>query len=168
MTPMLSGHFSIFGLVFLVLKSLLGIATQWSLVKFAFMTLKLRSRVFFKYIKLGLFPTDTAPYVRFSGNQALQSHYMNISQGRDGGCLPYTKSFQKIQLESKWNMTFQVISIKKTSVSNRTSEKVMSFCSKCSKQKFVFHFNEVTFDTTCLEGFRRNFLGENGFDLCKW
>ena len=125
---MLSGHFSIFGLVFLVLKSLLGIATQWSHVKFAFMTLKLRRRVFFKYIKLGLFPTDTAPYASFSGNQALQSHYMNISQGRDHRlCWPYTKSFQKIQLESKWNMTFQVIPIKKTSVTNRISEKV-TFC----------------------------------------
>ena len=30
MTPRLSGHFSIFGLVFFVLKSLLGIARQWS------------------------------------------------------------------------------------------------------------------------------------------
>ena len=79
--------------------------------------------MFFKYIELGIFPTDTAPYSSFSGNQALQSHYMNISQGRDCGCLPYTKSFQKIQLESKWNMTFQVIPIKKTSVSNRISEK---------------------------------------------
>ena len=68
---------------------------------------------YFKYIKLALFPTDTAPYGSFSGNQALQSHYMNISQGRDRSCLPYTKSFQKIQLESKWNMTFQVIPIKK-------------------------------------------------------
>ena len=30
MTPRLSGHFSMFGLVFFVLKSLLGIARQWS------------------------------------------------------------------------------------------------------------------------------------------
>ena len=30
MTPTLSGHISIFGLVFVVLKSLLGIARQWS------------------------------------------------------------------------------------------------------------------------------------------
>ena len=30
MTPRLSGHFSIFGLVFFVLKSLLRIARQWS------------------------------------------------------------------------------------------------------------------------------------------
>ena len=78
---------------------------------------------FFKYIKLGLFATDTAPYISFSGNQALQSHYVNISRGRDRSCLPYAKSFQKIQLASKWNMTFQVIPIKKTSVSNRISEK---------------------------------------------
>ena len=43
MTPRLSGHFSIFGLVFFVLKSLLGIATQWSRDKFAILTLKPRS-----------------------------------------------------------------------------------------------------------------------------
>ena len=29
MTPRLSGHFSIFGLVFFVFKSLLGIARRW-------------------------------------------------------------------------------------------------------------------------------------------
>ena len=48
--------FSIFVLVFFVLKSLLGIATQWSHVKFAFMTLKLRSRVFLNTSNLGYFP----------------------------------------------------------------------------------------------------------------
>ena len=45
MTSRLSGHFSIFGLVFLVLKSLLGIARQWSGEKLATLTLKPRSRV---------------------------------------------------------------------------------------------------------------------------
>ena len=39
-TPRLSGHVSIFGLVFFVFKSLLGIARQWSLEKSALMTLK--------------------------------------------------------------------------------------------------------------------------------
>ena len=43
MIPRLSGHFSIFGVVFFVLKSLLGIARQWSLEKFAILTLKPRS-----------------------------------------------------------------------------------------------------------------------------
>ena len=41
MTPRLSGHFSIFGLVFFVLKSLPGIARQWSPEKFAVLSLKL-------------------------------------------------------------------------------------------------------------------------------
>ena len=45
MTPRLSGHFSIFGLVFFVLKSLLGIARQWSREKFAILSLKPRSHV---------------------------------------------------------------------------------------------------------------------------
>ena len=42
MTPRLSGHFFIFGLV---LKSLLGIERQWSREKFAILTPKPRSHV---------------------------------------------------------------------------------------------------------------------------
>ena len=45
MTPRLSGHFSIFGLIFFVLKSLLGIARQWSRKKIEILTLKPRSHV---------------------------------------------------------------------------------------------------------------------------
>ena len=45
MASRLSGHFSIFGLVFFVLKSLLGIARQWSRENFAISTLKPRSHV---------------------------------------------------------------------------------------------------------------------------
>ena len=45
MTPMLSGHTSIFGLVFLLLKSLLGIARQQSRQKVAILPLKPRSYV---------------------------------------------------------------------------------------------------------------------------
>ena len=45
MTPRLSGHFSIFGLVFFALKSVLEIARQWSREKFAILTLKPRSHV---------------------------------------------------------------------------------------------------------------------------
>ena len=45
LTPGLSGYFSIFALVFIVSKSLLGIARQWSLEKFALLSLKPRSHV---------------------------------------------------------------------------------------------------------------------------
>ena len=45
MTPKLSGHFSIFGLVFFVLNSLLEITRQWSRAIFAILTLKHRSQV---------------------------------------------------------------------------------------------------------------------------
>ena len=45
MTPRLSDHFSIFGLVVFVLKSLLGIERQLSREKFAILTLKPRSHV---------------------------------------------------------------------------------------------------------------------------
>jgi len=59
-TPRLSGPFSIFGLVFFVLKSLLGIARQWSWKKLTILSLKSRSHVrILKYrtwaiIKIGL------------------------------------------------------------------------------------------------------------------
>ena len=43
MTPKLSGHISIFSLVFFVLKSLLGIVIQWSREKFVILTLTPRS-----------------------------------------------------------------------------------------------------------------------------
>ena len=43
MTSRLSGHFSIFGLVFSGLKSLPGIARLWSREKFAILSLKPRS-----------------------------------------------------------------------------------------------------------------------------
>ena len=45
MTLRLSGHFSTFGLVFFVLKSLLGIARQWSRKKFAISSVKPQSHV---------------------------------------------------------------------------------------------------------------------------
>ena len=45
MTLRLSGHFSTFCLVFFVLKSLLGIARQWSLDKFPILALRPRSHV---------------------------------------------------------------------------------------------------------------------------
>ena len=45
MNPRLSGHFSTFGLVFFVLKSVLVIVRQWSREKLAILTLKPRSHV---------------------------------------------------------------------------------------------------------------------------
>ena len=47
MTPRLSGHFSVFSLIFFVLKSPLGIARQWSREQFATLSLKPRSHVRF-------------------------------------------------------------------------------------------------------------------------
>ena len=57
MTPRFSGHFSIFGLVFFVLKSLLRIARQWRSEKFGILSLKLSLGVMleFEYIERGLF-----------------------------------------------------------------------------------------------------------------
>ena len=58
MIPRLSGHFSIFGLVFFVFNSLLGIVRQWTREKSAILALKPWGHV--KYIKLGLLPSYTA------------------------------------------------------------------------------------------------------------
>ena len=45
MTPRLYSHFPLFGLVFFLLKTLLGIAGQWGREKFAILSLKPRSHV---------------------------------------------------------------------------------------------------------------------------
>ena len=55
MTPRLSGYSSIFGSVFFVLNSPLGIARQWRREKFATLSLKPRSHVrIFILIERGL------------------------------------------------------------------------------------------------------------------
>ena len=61
MTPRLSGHFSIFDLVFFVLKSLLGIARQWSRKKkIAILSIKPWGRVrILLYIVRGSFSVYT-------------------------------------------------------------------------------------------------------------
>ena len=66
------------------------------------------------------------------------------------GCLPFTKIFQKIRLESKWRTTFWVVPLK-ISGSNGTSEKVvLFFWTEYSKRNFASHFVKAIFDT----GFR--------------
>ena len=45
MTPRLSGNYSIFGVVFFVLKSLPGIVRQWSRETFVILFLKPRSHI---------------------------------------------------------------------------------------------------------------------------
>ena len=41
-------------------------------------------------------------------------------------CLPFTKSFPKIQLGSKWNSTFYVVPTENLSGSDGTSEKIVT------------------------------------------
>ena len=57
----LSGHFSIFGLIFFVQKSRLGFARQWSREKFAILTLKPRS-----HVKVLIYRTSAIMAVRAS------------------------------------------------------------------------------------------------------
>ena len=51
MTPRLSGHFSIFSLVFFVLKSFLGIASPWSRKNLLFFPISLGAMLEFQYIE---------------------------------------------------------------------------------------------------------------------
>ena len=62
MTQRLSVHFSLFGLVFFVLKPLLGIARQWNREKFAILTPKLRShvRILIVYSNVGYFYVESS------------------------------------------------------------------------------------------------------------
>ena len=64
MTRRLSGHFSIFGLVLFVLKSLLGIATQRSGEKFAILIPKPRS-----HVKILIYQTWAITTVERGGGQ---------------------------------------------------------------------------------------------------
>ena len=60
----------------------------------------------------------------------------NIERSRvSQGCLPFTKSFRKIRLGSKWNSTFWVIPAENLRGSNGTSEKIVLFF-------FVFFFSD--------------------------
>ena len=75
------------------------------------------------------------------------------------------KSFQKIRLESRWNVplgSFQ----RKISGSNGTSEKVVLFFrTEYSKRKFVFDFFKAIFDTSFRPS--RSFFGKwNWFVQC--
>ena len=56
MTPRLSGHISIIGLAFFVLKSLLEIARQWNREKFAILFVKPRSHVRIVMLNVGYWP----------------------------------------------------------------------------------------------------------------
>ena len=62
MTPRLSGHFSIFGLVFCVLKSIKGISRQWSGEKLQFWPLSLEVMLGLLYIECGLLRTRLLPF----------------------------------------------------------------------------------------------------------
>ena len=70
--PRLSGHFSFFGLVFFVLKSLLGIARQWSLEKFAILTLKPRS-----HTRISIYRTYFCKWgFKFSARESKEKSWM--------------------------------------------------------------------------------------------
>ena len=66
------------------------------------------------------------------GRKQLPSNKAACKQNRhkhrhgDLGCLPFTKRFREIRLESKWNTTFWVVQ-QKISGNNERSEKVVLF-----------------------------------------
>ena len=83
------------------------------------------------------------PYIR---NNLIMT-LLFIADG-NWGCLPFTKSFREIQLESNRNTTFRVVSVKNF-WKHGTSEKVGLFSqSEYSKRKYVFYFFKAIFDTS--------------------
>ena len=83
--PRLSGHFSFFGLVFFVLKSLLGIARQWSLEKFAILTLKPRS-----HVRILTYRMSLCTFVNEVSNLA------RVRARKSPGCVPILWAMQVI------------------------------------------------------------------------
>ena len=167
MTPRLSGHFSIIGLVFLVLKSLLGIATQWSHVKFAFMTLKLRSHVFLNTSNLGYFPLT-------------QHHTLVSLVTKPSSLITWTYHevetavvyhMQKVSRKSSWQANgtwlFRSFQLKKllwaTEFLKRKGN-VFLFQMFQAEIRVPFHRSHLWYQ---FQAFVAVFW-ENGFDLCKW
>ena len=74
----------------------------------------------------------STPVRKFRGHavqiKVASERSQNIEQSRvSQGCLPFTKSFRKIRLGSKWNSTFWVIPAENLRGSNGTSEKIVLF-----------------------------------------
>ena len=78
MTPRLSDHFSIFGLVLFVLKSILRIARQWNRKKFAFLTQKPQSHVRKKNM-------ETSSKTDFAHFLSLDAQKLWVAQNGGGG-----------------------------------------------------------------------------------
>ena len=83
----LSCHFSTFGLVFFVLKSLLGIARQWSLEKFAILTLKPRS-----HVRILTYRMSLCTFVNEVSNLA------RVRARKSPGCVPILWAMQVIYM----------------------------------------------------------------------
>ena len=51
-------------------------------------------------------------YLKITSLQYIYSlKFKMVSAQRNPGCLPFTKRFRKIRLQSKWNMTFLVVPV---------------------------------------------------------
>ena len=74
MAPRLSGQTSIFGVVFFVSKSLLGIEGQKKLEKFAILTQKPRS-----HTRILIYRTWPIEYLRLSSRFMLQTFFIDCS-----------------------------------------------------------------------------------------
>ena len=89
MTPRLSGHFSIFGLVFFVLKSLLGIAKQWSREQFAMLE--------FWYIERGLLEK------RANSTRSFKfASWQKPTDIRLWQCIWYRLEYQDVEIKGDW------------------------------------------------------------------
>ena len=78
MNPRLSGHFSKLGLVFFVLKPLLGIARQWSREKFPILSLKPGS-----HVRLSIYQTITELIQDYNSENFITCYHPRDTHYRD-------------------------------------------------------------------------------------
>ena len=116
-----------FWLVFFVFKSLLGIVRQWSLEKFAILTLKPRIMIEFRYIERGLWPHMGSflgnkgnparnPYMRdwSLADQEIAVHVKPSWLSLNGSCLESTNCFPIIFILFTFKLFFYATNPKLT------------------------------------------------------
>ena len=62
--------------------------------------------------------------------------------------LPFTKSFRKFWLESKWNTTFRVVQVEDFRKQLNTEKVGLFSLTEYFKQKSMLHFSKPIFETS--------------------
>ena len=151
MTPRLSGHFPIFGLVFFVLKSLLGIARQWSRKKIESLGVMLGV----KYIDQGLFlialvliiphylPCSQSLAITVESGDKARSHHPSLALLACLGCLRVPQSPLSLGKASGGG-TLTRLSLRLLACHRHPTFKVRAPCSLRRQSPYNLHFPMVS------------------------